>query len=272
MSETEVTRKLAVVTGATGGIGAAICQRLHEDGFGILAQYHPNYAKAQAIGRRIRGDGGYFQALSCDLGTPEGVLAVVSAARVIAEQSLGREVHALVNNAAKLLGPAFDDATVDQFDEFFALNVRAPFFLSQGLSRLMATGGSIVNISSAGAHFSSPGDIVYAMSKAALESLTRNMAETIAKLGLRVNSVVPGFTDNGHEAFRNVEAREYMSSFSVLGGVSDPSVVAEAVSFLLSNRASRTTGAAVDVSGGSTLGARKHQASSIRHLLPNPPD
>lgn len=267
-----MTRKLAVVTGATGGIGAAICQRLHEDGFGILAQYHTNYAKAEAIGRRIRDDGGYFHTISCDLGTPEGVCAVVDTARVLTDQSPGREIHALVNNAAKLLGPAFDEATVDQFDEYFALNVRAPFFLSQGLSRLMASGGSIVNISSAGAHFSSPGDIVYAMSKAALESLTRNMAEAIAERGLRVNSVVPGFTDNGHEAFRNVTAREYMSSFSVLGGVSDPSVVAEAVSFLVSDRASRTTGAAINVSGGSTLGARKHPASSIRHLLPDPHD
>ncbi|HUG49499.1 MAG TPA: SDR family oxidoreductase [Terrimesophilobacter sp.] len=272
MSEMELTGKLAVVTGATGGIGTAICQRLHQDGFGILAQFHTNHAKAETIGQTIREDGGYFKTVSCDLGTPEGVCEVLSTAREVAEQSPGRKIHALVNNAAKLLGPAFDEATIDQFDEYFALNVRAPFFLSQGLSRLMSTGGSIVNISSAGAHFSSPGDIVYAMSKAALESLTRNMAEAIAARGLRVNSVVPGFTDNGHEAFRNVAALEYMSSFSVLGGVSDPSTVAEVVSFLVSDRASRTTGTAVDVSGGSTLGARKRTASSIRHVLPTPPE
>lgn len=262
-------RRFAVVTGATGGIGNVICRRLHDDGYGILAQYRSSHEKAEALGRCIRGDGGDFESIACDLRNAEGVNAVVKAAAALVENSPETEVHSLVNNAAILLGPSFDEATFEEFDEYFAINVRAPFFLAQRLSRLMSTGGSIVNISSASAHFSSPGDIVYAMSKSALESLTRNMAEAIAGSGLRVNSVVPGFTDNGHEAFRDAAVREYMSSFSVLGDVADPRIVADAVSFLVSDRSSRTTGTVLDVTGGSTLGARKRAVSSVRELLPD---
>ncbi len=264
-----MTRGLAVVTGATGGIGSAICLCLHDEGYGIIAQFRANQDKAEKLALRIRSNGGYFDAVMCDLGSAEGVDAVLRVVQATLDRNPGYELHALINNAAKLLGPAFGAATVDQFDDYMAVNVRAPFFLSQGLAPLMSPGGSIVNISSASAHFSSPGDIVYAMSKAALESLTRNMAEAVAGAGLRVNSVVPGFTDNGHPAFQNVAAREYMSSFSVLGGVADPQVVAEAVRFLLSGSASRTTGTVLDVTGGSALGARQRPASSVRELLPD---
>ena len=131
----------------------------------------------------------------------------------------------------------------------------------------MLNGGSIVNISSASAHFSSPGDIIYAMTKAALESFTRNVAEAVADRGIRANVVIPGFTDNGHPAFSDDRVRQYMSSFSVLGGVADPETVAEAVRFLISDRSRRTTGASIDVTGGSTLGARGSRGGSVKDLL-----
>ncbi|WP_175494537.1 SDR family NAD(P)-dependent oxidoreductase [Herbiconiux ginsengi] len=258
-----------MITGATGGIGAAICWRLHADGYGIIAQYGVSHDRARMLGERIRSGGGFFEAIPCDLSSPDGPAIVTQAVQTLLEANGAPALRALVNNAAKLLGPGFGDATVDQFDDYMAVNVRAPFFLSQGLAPLMPPGGSIVNISSASAHFSSPGDIVYAMTKSALESLTRNMAEAIARAGLRVNAVVPGFTDNGHRAFQDPAAYDYMSSFSVLGGVADPDVVAEAVSFLISDRARRTTGTILDVTGGSTLAARNRRASSVRALIPD---
>ena len=159
------------------------------------------------------------------------------------------------------------EITEAAFDNFFAINTRAPLLLTKELLPLLARGGGIVNISSASAHISSPGNILYAMSKAALESMTRNLAEVVAPLGLRVNAVVPGYTDNGHRAFSDPAALAYMSSFSLLEGVAEPETVARAVRFLLSKDAERTTGTLLDVSGGTTLAPRGKEAKSVRDIL-----
>ena len=97
---------------------------------------------------------------------------------------------------------------------------------------------------------------MYAMSKAALEAMTFHAAEALAARGIRINTVMPGFTDNGHEAFENLKVRDFMSSFSVLGGVASPVNIADAIAFLISDAAARTTGSVLDVSGGSALGRR----------------
>ncbi len=259
--------RLAVVTGSTGGIGSATCRALSRSGYTVLAHYGANAARADDLQREIESAGGRCFLVSSDLETSEGVHAVGRAAEALLEDHQELHLQLLVNNAAKLLGPSFFDATPEVFDRYFAINTRAPFFLSQRLAQLMQAGGSIVNVSSASAHFSSPGDIVYAMSKAAVESLTRNMAEAVAARGIRVNAVIPGFTDNGHPGFSNEAVLEYMSSFSVLGGVSEPETVAEAIAFLASDGARRTTGALLDVTGGSILGARGSRSHSVKNLL-----
>ncbi|HXH36525.1 MAG TPA: SDR family oxidoreductase [Plantibacter sp.] len=256
-----------VVTGATGGIGAAICRRLSADGYGIVAQYRDRSERAASLAAELVAAGGVCVPIAADLGTDEGVTGFGDAVESALADASTAPLVGLVNGAARMLGPSFHGATPALFDAYFALNTKAPFFLTQRLVPLMRDGGSIVNISSAGAHFSSPGDIVYAMSKAALESMTSNLAEALAEHGVRVNSVVPGFTDNGHPAFSTPAVRDYMSSFAVLGGVADPAAVAEAVVFLISGRSSRTTGSIVDVSGGSTLGARGRRAGSVSELI-----
>ena len=179
----------------------------------------------------------------------------------LVQQDGAADLVGLVNNAAMLVGPAFGTTTLNQFDEYFALNTRAPFFLGQRLSAHMVKGANIVNVSSVATKFSSPGDIVYAMSKATLEAMTFHAAEALAAHGIRINTLMPGFTDNGHEAFRNSKVRDFMSSFSALGGVADPTTIAEAVAFLVSSASARTTGAILDVSGGSALGRRPANGS-----------
>lgn len=254
---------VAVVTGASGGIGRAVALRLSQDGYAIIAHYLTRTDAATALREEITAAGGTCWLARADLATVAGIQGLVHEVADVLESHPHSALRGLVNNAARLLGPSFTTATTDEFDDYFAINTRAPFFLTRALASLMPPGGSIVNISSAGAHFSSPGDIVYSMTKTALESFTRNAAQALAEHGLRINAVVPGFTDNGHEAFHDADVRAHMSSYSVLGDVSEPATVAEAVAFLLSDRARRTTGALLDVSGGSTLGARVGSKNSI---------
>lgn len=251
----ERRRPLVVVTGASGGIGRQICLTLARDGFDIIGQYHSRSSEASELSTRLRQSGINCHMVQADLAESSGIRLMVDAIDGFMRSS-DSVLRGLVNDAALLLGPGFSTATESEFDRYFAVNLKAPLFLSQRLSERMEEGGSIVNISSAGAHFSSSEDILYAVSKAALESMTVHAAEALAERGIRINAVIPGFTNNGHELFSVPEAREHMSSYSVMGGVSEPAVVAEAVAFLLSERASRTTGSTLDVSGGSTLGAR----------------
>lgn len=260
-------RPLAVITGATGGIGLEICRVLAGAGYDLVAQFHADIGGARRLEKEIATVGARCRTVAADLRDADGIDAVC----VVVDEELRRPgvegLLALINNAAKLLGPSFESATLADFDAYFAVNTRAPFFLAQQLLPKMVQGASIVNVSSASAHFSSPGDIVYAMSKAAIESMTKHMAEAIADRGVRVNAIVPGFTDNGHPAFHSDDAFAYMSSFSILGGVSKPRHVADAVHFLVSDASARTTGSILDVSGGSTLGARGKRVHSIRDML-----
>lgn len=260
------TTRFVVVTGATGGIGRAIVRRLASDGYGIVLHYASSEQVAAELRSELIDNGVHCVMVGADLRSELGIRRVIEEVDNLLALDGNYRLHGLVNNAAKLLGPSLTDATFAQFNEYVDLNARAPFFLIQQISRMMARGGSIVNLSSAGAHFSSPGDIVYAMSKAAVESLTKHAAEELAHRGLRINAVIPGFTDNGHPAFRDPQVSAYMSSFSVMGGISQPEVVADAVAFLLSEGSVRTTGSLLDVSGGSTLGARPKSDVSLRRL------
>lgn len=262
-----IAKKLAVVTGATGGIGTAVALLLASQGYTVVVHYAQNAEKAFQVRDQILESGGSAICAQADLSSPAGVDGLVEQVGCCLRADPELKLAALVNNAAKLLGPSFDSAQPHQFDEYFALNTRAPFFLTQGLVAYMEPAASVVNLSSASAHFSSPGDIIYAMSKAAVESMTINMAEALAPLGVRVNAVIPGFTDNGHPGFADPAVLEYMSSFSILGGVAPAAVVAEAVAFLVSDRSSRTTGALLDVTGGGLLGARGSRQHSVRDLL-----
>lgn len=262
MTEPVQSRGLALVTGASGGIGSRIAHVLAAAGYALLLHSRAEHPRLHDIERACEAAGVESFTVRADLSTQSGVALVSDRARRLVTD--GQQLTLIVNNAAALLSPEFARTTPNEFDYFFATNVRAPFFLVQALSPVMPRSASIVNVSSASAHFSSPGDTAYAMSKAALESFTVQVAETLAERGIRINTVVPGFTDNGYALFQNAQALAYMDTFSVLGGVAQPDDVAQAVAFLASPAARRITGTALDVTGGSTLGARRGRQQSVR--------
>lgn len=256
-----------LITGATSAIGRAIARTVSEQ-HTVILHFHQQQHAAQSLRNEISEVGGRSEVLQADLSDPgahEVVAAFVSQLMDAKQLSL----HGVVHNAAMVIGPRVGEITPAAFDDFMHLNVRAPLLLSQSLLHLMSPGGSIVNVSSASAHISSPGNLLYAMSKSAVESMTRNLAAAVAVRGVRVNAVVPGYTDNGHAAFRDPNALAYMSGLSALGGVAEPEHVAEAVAFLLSSASPRTTGSLLDVTGGMSLSPRPQRgASSVRDLLP----
>ncbi|MFK4788239.1 SDR family NAD(P)-dependent oxidoreductase [Microbacterium sp. ZW T5_56] len=260
------------MTGASGGIGAHICETLSLEGYAVVAQFASNRRRVDELARVLRLRGGACLPVEADLTTSAGIDGVVAAVSGQLVASPGARLLALVNNAACMQGPSFSTATLEAFDRFVALNVRAPFLLTQALSNVMCAGASIVNISSASAHIASGSDPIYAMTKAALESLTRNLAIELGPRGIRVNGVIPGYTDNGNALFRDPRARKYMGAMSVLGGVASPSAVADAVQFLVSDRAARTTGTFLDVSGGMTLHPRASANGGVRDAAQIPSD
>lgn len=260
-------RPVVLVTGGTGGIGSAMSRHLLDHGYDVIVHYVGNEAGASELEAYAHEHQGTCWTVQADLSSTEGIRQLVAEADSILSSSDDVRLVGLVNNAAVLLGPSFDAATPEQFDRYFALNTRAPFFLSQQISERMQPGTSIINVSSAGVHFSSSGDIIYAMSKAAVESLTFHAAEALGRRNIRINAVIPGFTDNGNPVFQDPRTRDYMGSYAVLGDVAEPRDIANVVLFLLTDRSRRITGTSLDVTGGSTLGARPPGSKLSLHDL-----
>lgn len=257
---------LAVVTGVSGGIGQAIARDLIVAGYSVIGQYNSNVEKATKLVAELEV-GDRLCLVSVDLATPQGPEKLVAAVHSYLESHKALELTLLVNNAGILLGPSLDSATPESFDKYMAINTRAPFFIIQGLKETFVPGSGIINISSASAHLSSPGDVVYAMSKAALESITTNLAEEFAARGVRINNIIPGFTDNGHPGFAIPEVAEYMGSFPLLGGVATPTDIADAVLYLASTSANRITGSSLDLTGGSLINARGSRGPGLGSIL-----
>ena len=247
----KLTGKVAVVTGASKGIGAAIAERLAADGASVAINYATSKEDAEALAERIRGNGGKAKAIQADIGNPSQAKAFVDAA----VKEFGR-LDILVNNAGKFhIGPI---GTVDEADvrSLFAVNVDGPIFATQAAASYFSTeGGRVINVSSIAATHPLPGLSVYSATKAALDALTRVWAAELGPRGVTVNAVAPGAVDTamlkaatprmgGEEALKGMVAR------TPLGRLGTPSDVADVVAFLASPDARWVTGQVVEVSGG----------------------
>ncbi len=231
--------RLALVTGASRGIGAAIARRLASDGFQVLVHYNASSDRAERIAAEI-GNGA--TAVQADLNLPDGGQALAG--------KLPGPIDVLVNNAGLFEVNPIGKVTDEQFDSVLNVNVRAVFYLTREVSRTMPDGGRIVTIGSVGGRLASfPGNSIYSMSKFAVRGLSAGWARDLGPRGITSNVVQPGpvATELNPEDGPHSEMQRAMTS---LGRFARPEEVAAAVSYLCSTEAAYVTGAELDIGGG----------------------
>src|SRR5216684_3008396 len=190
--------KTALVTGASRGIGRATAAALAEAGAHVLVHYGRSKQEAESLVAEIQTKGGRANAISADLGTPDGAALLAKQVRSI----VGDRLDVLVLNAGISKAARIADYTLEDFDNLFATNVRGPFFLVQQLLPVLGEGSNIIVISSAVAHtvvgkpgVENPSILAYASTKGAIETLVKHWAAILGARGIRVNAVAPGVID-----------------------------------------------------------------------------
>src|SRR6202022_3506213 len=243
--------KTALVTGASRGIGRAIAERLAADGALVAVHYGSNEAAAKDTVAAIRQTGGQAFPVRAELGVDGDVDALFDD---LEKGLAGRPLDILVNNAAIVTYEApIEAAPPEQFDREFAINVRAPFFITQRALPLLRDGGRIINISSGVTWFATP-QTVYSMTKGALNVLGRSLANTLGERGITVNNVSPGVTDMNSWLHESDEAIPGLTDIPALGRIGEAADLADAVAFFASDDSRWVTGQTLDVNGGPSLG------------------
>jgi 3-oxoacyl-[acyl-carrier protein] reductase len=255
---TSLSNKTALVTGASRGIGRATAQALANAGARVIIHYGRAAAEADALVAEIRATGGRADAIKADLLIPDGAAMLASQVRAI----VGEHLDIFVSNAGISKAAAMEDHTIEDFDNLFATNVRAPFFLLQQLLPILGEGSTVIVISSLAARFS-PGESglagapslpAYAATKGALETLVKHWAAHLGVHGIRVNAVAPGVIETDMSNFTKTEAgRNLTLRMQALKRIGQPDDIADVVVFLASDKARWITGASIPADGGSKL-------------------
>ncbi|MBC7991767.1 MAG: SDR family oxidoreductase [Rhizobacter sp.] len=245
--------RTVLVTGGSRGIGAATALLCAREGWAVAVNYTRDAAAARSVVQTIQAAGGQAFALQADVADEAQVLAMF--ARIDAELP---RLAGLVNNAGVIdLGARVDEMSVERLQRMFGVNIVGSFVCAREALRRMSTrhgglGGAIVNLSSAAARIGAPGMYVdYAASKGAIDTFTLGLAREVASEGVRVNGVRPGIIDTDIHAAGGLPDRAHQSASLIpmqRPGTADE--IAQAIVWLLSDAASYTTGATIDVTGG----------------------
>lgn len=239
-----INGKVALVTGGSRGIGAAIVRRLAKEGAAVAFTYAASADRALALTAEIEAAGGTALAIQADSADAEALQAAVAQAAA----RFGR-IDILVNNAGILLRGVVDEFALADFDRILAVNVRAVFVAVQAVLPHMGQGGRIITTGSVTADRSGfPGASAYSMTKGAVAALTRGLARDLGPRGITVNVVQPGPTETDMNA--SEEARAMVRPLMALGRTGKDSEVASLVAYLASPEAGFITGSALTVDGG----------------------
>ena len=251
------TTPIAIVTGASRGLGKNTALKLAENGVDIILTYRSGSDEARQVASQIEALGRRAVALQLDVAKSGTFAAFASQVKqALAEVWKRERFDYLVNNAGIGLHASFEQTSEEQFDTLMNIQLKGPFFLTQKLLPLIADGGRIVNVSSGLARFALPGYAAYASMKGGVEVLTRYLAKELGPRGIAVNVVAPGAieTDFGGGAVRdNAQLNAFIASQTALGRVGLPDDVGGAISSLLRPENRWITGQRIEVSGGMFL-------------------
>lgn len=242
MSNTSV----AIVTGGSKGIGAAISRRLAADGASVIVNYAHGKDAAEAIVADIEQSGGRAIAIAADVGATEGMRTLFDAA----EQAFG-PVDVLVNNAGMMKLSTIAECDDAAFEQQMALNLGAVFRGMREAARRLAYGGRIINFSSSVVGLYQPGYGVYAATKAAVEAMTHILAKEVGGRGITVNAVAPGPVAT--ELFLGGKSDEQVAGIARMnpfGRIGEPEEIAGVVAFLVSADARWVNGQVIRANGG----------------------
>ncbi|HEY1607964.1 MAG TPA: SDR family oxidoreductase [Paraburkholderia sp.] len=242
--------KTALVTGASRGIGRATALALANAGAQVLVHYANGEQDAQAVVAAIRAAGGQAQAVQADLRAADGPHTLAKRVRAV----VGDRLDILVANAGISKAAPIEETTVDDFDDLYAVNVRAPYFLVQQLLPVLRDGSSVVLLSSLAARAAVGTLSAYAATKGAVDTLVRHFAFALGERGVRVNAVAPGVVATDMSNFAKTDAgRDYTLGMQALKRIAQPDDIAGAVVFLASDAARWVSGDTLRVDGGSKL-------------------
>jgi len=245
----DLSGRVALVTGASRGIGRAVAQRLARHGAAVVVASR-KLDGCEAVAGEIRASGGDAMALACHIGDP----AQITAALAAIDERCGR-LDILVNNAAAnpYFGPALG-MDLAAYQKTVDVNMRGYFWTSiEAARRMIARGkGAIVNVASVNAFRPMDGQAVYSMTKAAIVNMTQGLAKEWARQGVRVNALVPGIVETRFAAalHQNEKLRVALERTVPVGRIAQPEEMAGAVLYLVSDAASYTTGSCLTVDGG----------------------
>jgi NAD(P)-dependent dehydrogenase (short-subunit alcohol dehydrogenase family) len=248
---------IAIVTGASRGLGRSMALKLAERGSDLILTYRSGSAEAGQVVAQIEALGRRAVALQLDVADSRNFPAFAGQVKEALARVWQREhFDHLVNNAGIGIHASFAETTEEQFDSLVAVHLKSSFFLSQRLLPLIADGGRIVNISSGLTRFSLPGYAAYGAMKGGIEVLTRYMAKELGPRGIAVNVVAPGAieTDFGGGVVRdNAQMNSAIAAQTALGRVGLPDDIGGAVSALLMPENRWISGQRIEVSGGMFL-------------------
>jgi 3-oxoacyl-[acyl-carrier protein] reductase len=245
-----LTGKTALVTGASRGLGRAAALALGKAGACVLVHYAHGAKEADAVVAEIRKAGGRAESVAADLAAPDGAHKLAEQARRI----IGERLDVLVANAGVSKSATIEDTTIADFDNLFAVNVRAPFFLVQQVIPILSEGSSVILTSSLAARAVVGTIPAYAATKGAIDTLVKHFAAALGPRGVRVNAVAPGVVATDMSNFAKTDAgRDYVLGLQTFKRLAAPDDIGDVVAFLASHDARWITGQTIHADGGSKL-------------------